>query len=89
MAWQIIFTSRSAKQASKLPLKEQDILLRLTRDLQISGPVQKGWRNYSPLGKEEHHCHLSYKWIACWRVKASPDEVIEIYYAGSRENAPY
>ena len=35
-----------------------------------------------------YHCHLSKDWVACWRWEKSTVE-IEVYYAGSRENAPY
>ena len=89
MEWQVVFTGKAAKQAKKLPQREQDILITLVRDLQLSGPVQPRWKNYSKLGKGEYHCHLSYKWVACWRVEDGEVELIEIYYAGSRENAPY
>lgn len=89
MAWQVAFTAKAAKQAKRMPQREQGILVRLIRDLQLSGPVQPGWKNYSKLGKGEYHCHLSYKWVACWQVKDNEVELIEIYYAGSRENAPY
>jgi mRNA-degrading endonuclease RelE of RelBE toxin-antitoxin system len=89
MSWQVAFVSRAAKQAKKLPQRERDILVRLVRDLQLFGPVQPSWKNFSKLGKHEYHCHLSYKWVACWRVNDGELELIEIYYAGSRENAPY
>jgi mRNA-degrading endonuclease RelE of RelBE toxin-antitoxin system len=89
MAWQITFTSKAAKQVTKLPQRERDILDMLVKDLALSGPVLPKWRNYSKLGKGEHHCHLSYKWVACWRVEDNEVKLIEIYYAGSRENAPY
>ncbi len=89
MEWEVAFTGRAAKQAKKLPQREQNILIRLVRDLQLRGPVQPGWKNYSRLGKGEYHCHLSYKWVDCWRVEDGELRLIEIYYAGSRENAPY
>jgi hypothetical protein len=89
MAWQITFTSKAAKQITKLLQRERDILDMLVRDLALSGPVLPKWRNYSRLGKDEHHCHLSYQWVVCWRVEDYEVKLIEIYYAGSRENAPY
>lgn len=60
----------------------------LIKDLQDDGPVQKGWNNFSDLGGNKYHCHLSYKWVACWTNTKGTIE-IEVYYAGSRENAPY
>jgi hypothetical protein len=38
--------------------------------------------------KNKYHCHLSYHWIACWEETIKGIEM-EVYYAGSRENAPY
>jgi mRNA-degrading endonuclease RelE of RelBE toxin-antitoxin system len=89
MMWQVTFTGKAAKGAERMPQREQEILFRLVQDLKHSGPVQPRWKNYSRLGKGEHHCHLSYKWVACWRVENDEVRLIEIYYAGSRENAPY
>lgn len=89
MKWQVKFTSKAAKQAGKLPQRERDLLALLVTDLRLRGPVVPDWRNYSKLGKDTYHCHLSYKWVACWRVGNDESLIIEIYYAGSRENAPY
>ncbi|PNV76815.1 hypothetical protein BES34_000560 [Leptospira inadai serovar Lyme] len=65
----------------------QDLIL-LLEELEKEGPLQPEWPNYSKLGKNEYHCHLSYSWVACWRNEKN-SLLIEVYYAGSRENAPY
>lgn len=44
--------------------------------------------NYSKLGPDNYHCHLSRKWVACW-TNENGTLTIEVYYAGSRESAPY
>ncbi len=36
----------------------------------------------------EYHCHLTYRYGACWSCEKDEIE-IEVYYAGSREKAPY
>lgn len=36
----------------------------------------------------KYHCHLKYNWVACW-IWEKGTFIVEIYYAGSRENAPY
>ena len=76
------------KLLKKMPLNEQKKMGYLLKDLQRDGPVQLSWPNYSKIGDDLYHCHLSYKWVACWKYE---DELltIEVYYAGSRENAPY
>lgn len=50
--------------------------------------MQKNWPNYSKLGDSKYHCHLAYSWVACWSYEKGEIK-IEVYYAGSRENAPY
>jgi len=79
---------RVERRAAKMPTRERDLLADLIDDLQEFGPVRPEWRNYSALSSNEHHCHLSYHWVACWRHEAGTIE-IEVYYVGSRENAPY
>ncbi len=88
--WKVSFTNTSAKQARKLGMREQEKLKALLIDLRISGPIRPNWPNYSKLDKKNHHhCHLSYKWVACWRLEDDDLKLIDIYYVGSRENAPY
>ena len=67
---------------------EKKKLVQLIEDLREHGPVQHRWKNYSELGELEHHCHLSYHWVACWR-ETEKKLILEVYYVGSRENAPY
>lgn len=63
----------------------------LIQDIKATGAVQTKWKNYSKLpelGSNYHHCHLSYSWVAVWR-EIKDTIVVEVTYAGSRENAPY
>jgi hypothetical protein len=76
------------KQISKLPEPIQVKLHNLMKDLRGKGPEQPDWPNYSKLSVNTYHCHLAHKWVACWKHKQGTIE-IEVYYAGSRENAPY
>ncbi len=76
------------KSVAKMPVLEQKKLRLLMLALEASGPVQPAWQNYSKLGETKHHCHLSYKWVACWE-ETQKGLTIEVYYVGSRENAPY
>lgn len=71
-----------------MPDLVQESLAALVKDLGDKGPVQHGWLNYSKLGNEDYHCHIAKKWVACWHCK-DKTLLIEVYYAGSRENAPY
>jgi mRNA-degrading endonuclease RelE of RelBE toxin-antitoxin system len=86
--YEIIIPKRVEKQISKLRINEKKKLVQLLDDLRDLGPERKEWMNYSKLSRTEYHCHLSYHWVACWRKKNNKF-VLEVYYVGSRENAPY
>lgn len=84
----VVMPKRVEKQAMKLRQQERKKLVQLIEDLREYGPVQHRWKNYSELNEFEHHCHLSYHWVACWR-ETDTRLILEVYYVGSRENAPY
>ena len=71
-----------------MPIREQKRFANLVEDLERKGPIRSEWPNFSKLGEQQYHCHLSYSWVACWPIEESVLE-IEVYYAGSREKAPY
>jgi len=77
-----------ARGLKKLPLDVQKLLFLLIEDLKSDGPVQKSWQNFSPLSNNQYHCHLTYRYVACWTHNKGEIE-IEVYYVGSREKAPY
>jgi len=87
MAYKVRVKSEK-KTLAKLPKNVKNTLFLLIQELESEGPIQSEWQNYSTLGKNEYHCHLSYSWVACWRT-TEKSFVIEVYYAGSREKAPY
>jgi len=89
MPWRVHFSKKAAKQVRELPANIQDQLKALVQDIRITGPVRGNWPNYSKLERNEHHCHLAYKYVACWRVEDYEIQIVEVYYAGSREKAPY
>ena len=79
------------KNVQKMPKARQEDFFDLVEDLRAEGPIQMGWKNFSSLDNksEKYHCHLSYHWVACWKVLKDKTMELEVYYAGSRENAPY
>ncbi|MBA4396951.1 MAG: hypothetical protein C0394_06165 [Syntrophus sp. (in: bacteria)] len=79
---------RALTEAEKMPVSVQESLAALVEDLRERGPVQPDWPNDSKIGKEMYHCHLARKWVACLYCE-DKSLSIEVYYAGSRENAPY
>jgi mRNA-degrading endonuclease RelE of RelBE toxin-antitoxin system len=96
MNWDLQFTHRAAKQAKNLNLKVQLILQVLIEELKITGPAPgKHWHHYGKLHGKAHqdlrHCHLKSgnpTYVCCWEVLKS-ERVIEIYYVGTHEKAPY
>ena len=88
MAYHVRIKKKIVRGLRKLPRDVQQLLYLLVADLQADGPIQKSWQSFSFLGKGRYHCHLTYRYVACWTCKKG-DIVIEVYYVGSREKAPY
>ena len=86
--YRIVVSRKVLKGIQKMPESMQVKLANLVEDLRDNGPIRSEWPNFSQLGKNRYHCHLSRKWVACWYWEKGTIE-IEVYYAGSRENAPY
>lgn len=66
MGYEVRIKKKVARGLEKPPADVQKLLFLLIADLKADGPVQKGWRNFSPLGKERYHCHLNYRYVAYW-----------------------
>lgn len=88
MQYQVTIKRKVSKGLNKLPKNIKKLLFLLFEDLKTDGPIQKSWHNFSPLGENKYHCHLSYHHVACWTWQHGEIE-IEVYYVGSREKAPY
>jgi mRNA-degrading endonuclease RelE of RelBE toxin-antitoxin system len=86
--YRVLMSKRVAKQMERMPERIRKRLTALVEELHVDGPLQPAWPNYGKLGASLYHCHLSYDWVACWHYEKGTVE-IEVYYVGSRENAPY
>ncbi len=86
--YEVVVKKSVLKSVQKMPVLEQKKFQVLVNALKVSGPEQPSFRNYSKLGPNKFHCHLSYGWVACWKCE-NGTLTIEVYYAGSRESAPY
>jgi mRNA-degrading endonuclease RelE of RelBE toxin-antitoxin system len=84
----VLIKKKVVRDAEKMPAPIQRKLAALIEALEERGPILPGWPNYGKLEKNVYHCHLSHKWVACWYCEDN-SVIIEVYYAGSRENAPY
>jgi len=88
MRYSVVIKKKAQKGINKMPVYVQKRMGFLIDDLKEKGPDAHDWPNYSKLSRNEYHCYLSRGWVACWRMEEETIE-IEVYYAGSRENAPY
>lgn len=86
--YDITVKKKALKNIRKLPKDIQIRFAVLLENLKKSGPIQNTWPNYSKLGDNKYHCHLNYHYVACWTYENNTVKV-EVYYVGSRENAPY
>jgi hypothetical protein len=92
-----IYTVKMPKHLDKIireiPKNAQKVLVKLVDDMREHGPEQPAYHNYSRLGEYTYHCHLAYRWVACWRCDPNIVEgqkiTVEVEYVGSREKAPY
>jgi len=97
MEWTIEFTRAALKQLKKLDKKAIETLELLVEDLVRRGPAPgKNWPNYGKLkGKKTQdcrHCHLikgKPTYVCCWAVIDKERRLIEVYYVGTHEKAPY
>lgn len=87
--WKVVIKNKVDKELCKLPVSVRGKAVSLIADLMDDGPVQPRWRNYSKLSDREYHCHLTYHYVACWKVLSETELEMEVYYVGSRESAPY
>ena len=86
--YEVKIKKKVLKRIERMPYSVQEKMRYLVMDLRDKGPLRKEWPNFSKLGEDIYHCHLAYRWVACWRCGKN-SIIIEVYYAGSRENAPY
>ena len=66
MQCRVRIKKKANRGLNKLPKNIQKLLFLLIEDLKAEGPIQKSWHNFSPLGENKYHCHLSYRYVVCW-----------------------
>jgi hypothetical protein len=89
VSWVVLVKKQVSKNLRKLPKDVQLLAQALAEDLKTDGPNQFTWTSYSKLTGEKYHCHLNYSYVACWEIVDRKIRIIEVYYVGSREKAPY
>jgi len=64
MKYNVRIKKKAARGLKNLPIDVQKLLFLLIEDLKSYGPIQKSWQNFSLLGKDQYHCHLTYRYVA-------------------------
>ena len=88
MAFRVTVKKKVEKSLDDLPERIQSKFWVLVKELRLLGPIRGDWPNFSKLGSVKYHCHLGNNWVACWRREKAVTD-IEVYYVGSRKDAPY
>jgi hypothetical protein len=70
----------------------------LSKEIEVRGPLRSNWPHFSPLAKgkgvpeNSYHCHIKSgkpTYVACWYIENKKIKIVEIYYVGTHEKAPY
>ncbi len=97
MTWIVEFTNKAEKQVKRLNKRVFAALRLLVKDLKENGPAPgEGWQHYGKLYSKKNedirHCHLikgKPTYVCCWVTIDKTVKLIEIYYVGTHEKAPY
>lgn len=92
MTWTVQWKRKLDKQLGELPEQVQLAFRALIHEIELFGPVRGNWKNYSKLSKTRHHCHIKAgrpTYVVCWEVVNKQIMIIEVYYVGTHEKAPY
>ncbi|MCP5463515.1 MAG: cytotoxic translational repressor of toxin-antitoxin stability system [Deltaproteobacteria bacterium] len=96
MKWTVTVKKKLVKQLMKLPVSIQERFDLLAKELEVAGPVRSNWKNFGKLKTDKksecYHCHIKAgkpTYVVCWEVTDKKIKLIEVYYAGTHENAPY
>lgn len=90
--WTVNLTTKTAKSIGLLPENVRVKMFALLVDLETNGASLPSWPHYSKLGADTHHCHIKRgrpTYVVCWQVISKKERIIEVYYAGTHEKAPY
>jgi hypothetical protein len=97
--WTVLLSTSAKRKIKKLPKNVEKVYLLLLMELKKEGPLRANWPHYGPLSKKKgsipenaHHCHIKGgkpTYVACWAVQDKKIKIMEIFYVGTHENAPY
>jgi mRNA-degrading endonuclease RelE of RelBE toxin-antitoxin system len=94
MTWKIGITNKASKQLKKLSESVRSAYVTLVKEMEIYGPYRTNWKHYGKLKNagECYHCHIisgKPTYVVCWEITDKKIKILEVYYVGTHENAPY
>lgn len=97
MKWKVMFSNKALKQTEKFNSDILDPLRLLIENLINQSPsAGNNWPNYGKLhgqkNEDKYHCHIKKgkrTFVCCWEVINKQIKIIEVYYVGTHQNAPY
>ncbi len=94
MTWKVSTTKKVDKQIDQLPEGIRLIFLSLLKEIELYGPYRANWKHFGKLrgSRDVYHCHISAgrpTYVVCWEVINKKVCLVEVFYAGTHENAPY
>ncbi len=99
--WTVELSTPAKKEVRRLLKEHPDVYAQfatLAKEIEILGPYRKNWPHFCALGrgkgipKDSYHCHVKGgkpTYVACWYIEDKKVKIVEIYYVGTHEKAPY
>lgn len=92
--WTVDIVGQAKKAGKNLSKDAAASFVFLLKELKSLGPFRFNWPNYTKMNgvDDYYHCHLKKgrpTYGACWIIKDKSQKIIEVYYAGTHEKAPY
>ena len=99
--WIVEYSPKAKKQLKLLEKEHPKVYAAaavLTKEIALTGPIRNNWTHFSSLQKNSripegsYHCHIKGgrpTFVACWRVESKKIKIVEIFYVGTHEKAPY
>jgi hypothetical protein len=96
--WTVEYSTKAKRLKKKLPKKIQIQIDLLAKEIELLGPIRKEWSHFDTLKKSKripdnaYHCHVQSgrpTYVVCWRLESKIINIVEIFYVGTHEGAPY
>lgn len=92
--WKVEIVGQAKKAHKMLSKDAASSYAFLLVELESLGPHRNDWPNFTKMkgAENDYHCHIQKgrpTYVACWKIIDKKQKIIEVYYAGTHEKAPY